>query len=106
MLTLLKHAWQDFWFDEQFAKRLTRALLNGYALSAVGLGAMLVGQPLLLRVAIFVSAGIAGAVVGAIKMGDKNPTDDQVAAALDRSYSATTERMMSKPLPGAPAGAP
>jgi hypothetical protein len=100
-----KKFWHDLWFDAAFGARVTRALLMGYALSAVGLGAMLTGKPLWVRLAIFISAGISGAIGGVIAAGQMNPTDKATVAAVDRNLATVGERKVVEPGPVIPASA-
>ena len=73
MVTFFRHVWHDLIDDEQVARRVIRGVLLGYAASAATLGIMLAASPLWVRVAVFVTGGLAGLFGGLISVGQMNP---------------------------------
>jgi hypothetical protein len=81
MKKLIKKFWHDLINDEQFARRLTRALLLGFAASGAGLGAMVTGRA---QIAVFVGSGIAGILGGLISVSG---TPQQTLAKVEKAQA-------------------
>lgn len=83
MRKMLKHFWHDLVDDEQAARRVTRALLLGYAASAGPLGVMLPNTTA--KITVFVTGGLAGIFGGLISVSG---TPDQVLTKVETAQAA------------------